>query len=284
MNNVKRRTKTIVLSIIISLLVFPIVLGFESRGNLLMQYGRNFVFCTVFGGPFLLIAGVPVHLLAGFIVEKSKRFKLTVSFLIHILPAAAIGFALFGEAAFLIGIPVISAAVFFAVDALIFRRVIQPVKIAGIVLLPVLIYGLMCLPQLIQKAEFRAIQNEPRPMAELTVNEQTSSIRLGTCWDSDDSSGCPIDREPYLLPTDDVGVAEFQVNGEAFAELNFLNTDRSFTLEVYYLTDNGVEKIKTDQNGFTLPDGIKEQVIKGTATMDNSQKVSFSVGIRSGNR
>ncbi|WP_411334801.1 hypothetical protein ACK1LH_06395 [Metabacillus indicus] len=284
MNNVKRRTKTIVLSIIISLLVFPIVLGFESRGNLLMQYRRNFVFCTVYGGPFLLIAGVPVHLLAGYIVGKIKKFKLTVSFLIHILPAAFIGFALFGEAAFLIGIPVISAAVFFAVDAVIYRRVNHPIKIAGVVLLPALIYVLMCIPQLIQKAEFRAIQNEPEPMAELTVNEQTSPIRLGTCWDSDDSSGCPIDREPYLLPTDDVGVAEFQVNGEAFAELNFLNTDRSFTLEVYYLTDNGVEKIKTDQNGFTLPDGIKEQVIKGTATMDNSQKVSFSVGIRSGNR
>ncbi|KEZ52485.1 hypothetical protein [Metabacillus indicus] len=283
MNNMKR-TKTIVLSIIISLLVFPAVLGFENSENLLMEYARNFVFCTVYGGPFLLIAGVPVHLLAGFIVEKIERFKLTVSFLIHILPAAAIGFALFGEAAFLIGIPVISAAVFFAVDALIFRRVIHPAKIAGIVLLPVLIYGLMCIPQLIQKAEFRDIKNEPRPMAELTVNEQTSSIRLGSCWDSDDSSGCPIDREPYLLPTDDVGVTEFQVDGEAFAELNFLNTDRSFTLEVYYLTDDGVEQIKTDQNGFTLPDGIKEQVIKGTATMDNSQKVSFSVGIRSGNR
>ncbi|MGD6793131.1 hypothetical protein [Metabacillus indicus] len=282
MNNVKR-TKTIVLSIIISLLVFPIAVGFENNGNLLMEYARNFVLCTMYGGPFLLVIGVPVHLLAGYIVEKSKRFKLTVSFLIHILPAAIIGFALFGEAGFLIGIPVISASVFFAADAVIYRRVSRP-AIAGIVLLPVLIYGLMCIPQLIQKAEFRAIQNEPEPMAELTVNEQTSPIRLGTCWDSDDSSGCPIDREPYLLPTDDVGVAEFQVNGEAYAELNFLNTDRSFTLEVYYLTDNGVEKIKTDQNGFTLPDGIKEQVIKGTATMDNSQKVSFSVGIRSGNR
>ncbi|MEK3805426.1 hypothetical protein MHB63_02340 [Bacillus sp. FSL H8-0547] len=283
MNNMKR-TKTIVLSIIISLLVFPIALGFENNGNLLMEYARNFVFCTVYGGPFLLIAGVPVHLLAGFIVGKVKRFKLTVSFFIHILPAAIIGFALFGEAGFLIGIPVISASVFFAADAVIYRRVSHPAKIAGVVLLPALIYVLMCIPQLIQKVEFQAIQNEPEPMAELTVNEETSPIRLSTCWDSDDSSGCPIDREPYLLPTDDVGVAEFQVNGEAFAELNFLNTDRSFTLEVYYLTENGVEKIKTDQNGFTLPDGIKEQVIKGTATMDNSQKVSFSVGIRSGNR
>jgi hypothetical protein len=85
------------------------------------------------------------------------------------------------------------------------------------------------------------------------------------------------------LPTDDVGIVEFQVDDKANVHINLKDTDQTYEIEVYYLKEEKTKKITAKKNSFALPKDIQEQVVKVNVRMKNTQMLSFSFGIRNGN-
>jgi hypothetical protein len=186
------------------------------------------------------------------------------------------------------GIPVIVAAIFFAVDEILQKERNIGIK-AFFALVPMIITGIVLAPSILEKAETKRVMHEmdmngpPQPV--INVNGMTADIeRPNACWDSDGSTGCPINKDPYILPIDPVGIDEFKVSGGIKVKIKMNNTDQDFILQAYYIHQNEAKEIKGKDNEFELPENIQEQVVQVTAIMGNTQRVSFVFGIRNGIR
>jgi hypothetical protein len=255
---VYRKIKVSVISIIISLLVLPFILGLELSPRdmeqdgilyLIKEYRNSILLYGFYALPFMVCLGVPVTLLAERSIKKVKKFKVILNFLIHIIPAILFGFFLFYKLPLLLmGIPVIVAAIFFAVDEILQKERNIGIK-AFFALVPMIITGIVLAPSILEKAETKRVMHEmdmngpPQPV--INVNGMTADIeRPNACWDSDGSTGCPINKNPYILPIDPVGIDEFKVSGGIKVKIKMNNTDQDFTLQAYYIHQNETKEIK----------------------------------------
>jgi hypothetical protein len=72
------------------------------------------------------------------------------------------------------------------------------------------------------------------PNPEVSVNEETAGIeKSSACWDSDESIGCPIDKDSLLLPLDHTGINKFNVAVDAKIRIAMKNTDLDYKFQVY---------------------------------------------------
>jgi hypothetical protein len=300
---VRRKLIVSFISITISLICLPFILGLELSAYQLEQEGilyffqeyfRKLFFYGIISIQFILIIGIPVTIFAGYITGKLIRFKTIVNFMIHTVPAFIFGILFFQEAFqetfpfYFIMIPVIIASIFFAVDEIYIRKKDRSNKFL-FALVPILLWGIIFMPGYLEQVKDTRTMNEinelPLPKPEVSVNEETAVIeKSSACWDSDESSGCPIDKDPLLLPIDHTGINEFKIAGEAKIRIAMKNTDLDYKFQVYYLQDGEVKRIDVSNKEFVLPANIQEQIVKVTAIMENSQRISFPIGIRNGNR
>ncbi|WP_139205992.1 MULTISPECIES: hypothetical protein [unclassified Bacillus (in: firmicutes)] len=167
------------------------------------------------------------------------------------------------------------------------RKEIQ-IKFRYLILIPYMLLGLSLIPNMITRVketmDYNIMHDQGPPIIDLYVNEEKVSVKPGTCWSPDGSEGCPIDRKPYLLPIDPVGIDEFVVSGEIIVKTKFMNSKDEYSMEAYYLDGNEIKEIHESNNSFILPENIRDQVVKVTITTEPSQKLSFSFGIRNRNR
>jgi hypothetical protein len=257
-------------------------------------YFRKLFSYGIFAIQFILIIGIPVTTFAGYITERIIRFKTIVNFMIHTVPAFIFGSLFFQEVFqetfpfYFIMIPVIIASIFFAVDEIYIRKKDRSKRFL-FALIPILLWGIIFMPGYLEKVKDTRTMNEidkrPLPKPEVRVNEETAIIeKSSACWDSEKSSGCPIDKDLILLPIGHTGINEFKVAGEAKIRIVMKNTDLDYKFQIYYLQDGKVRRIDVSNEEFVLPANIQEQIVKVTAIMENSQRISFPIGIRNGNK
>lgn len=271
------------LSILISILILPFALGIENLGMNFSDYLSAAMIFSIFATPYMVFFGVSVNVLAGYLIKKLSRYKILTNFFIHTIPALIISLMLFADAPGFIGLTVLVASIFFVVDTLIIYEVNQPYKKVLVCFVPLIIYILLLIPGIIGHIENAKIQQAGTPSVELTVNKKTATLIPSSCWNSGGSEGCTGDTEPYFLPTDDVGIVEFQVDDKANVHINLKDNDQTYEIEVYYLKEEKTKKITAKKNSFALPKDIQEQVVKVNVRMKNTQMLSFSLGIRNGN-
>jgi hypothetical protein len=73
------------------------------------------------------------------------------------------------------------------------------------------------------------INEPPLPKPEVSVNDETAVIgRSSTCWDSEESSSCPIDTDSILMPIGHTSINEFKVAGEAKIRIAMKNTELDY--------------------------------------------------------
>ncbi|MBX9975095.1 hypothetical protein [Cytobacillus firmus] len=281
----KKKLFVSLISIIICILFLPLVLGAEYHINFIQEYIGLMIFYGIYTLPFLVFLGVPINILSGFVLKRFNRLKIFINFLLHTIPALIIGLFMFSNGPFaLICIPILISSIFFVIDTLVFQKEQKSRKKYTVIILPFTILLILLIPSFINEWEFVAIQKEEKPVVELNVSGEVVNIKPSTCWDSDNSSGCPADDEPFLLPIDPFVKNEFYVANEAIVKVNIPNTKRKYTITVFYIDEKATKKITVKGNKFILPAHIPEQAVKVIATMDSSQKVSFNFGIRNGNR
>lgn len=287
MNNTlifKKKLFVSLISIVICILCLPLVLGGEYHNNFIQEYIGFMIFYGIYVLPFLVFLGVPINFLSGFVLKRFNRFKNLINFLFHAIPALIIGLFLFPGGSFeLICIPILVSSIFFVIDTLVFQKEQKSRKKYTVTILPLTIWLILLIPSFIDEWEYAAIQKEATPQVELNVSGEVVKITPSTCWDSDNSSGCPVDDEPFLLPIDPFLKNEFYVADEAIVKVNIPNTKRKYTIDVFYIEENATKKITVRGNKFILPAHIPEQAVKVIATMDSSQKISFDFGIRNSN-
>lgn len=281
----KKKIIVSLISIVISILILPLILG-EYGNNFIHDYLGLILIYSLFASPFMILLGIPVNIIAGFVLKKVTRFKPFINLLLHSVPALIIGVILFNEEFFLIFIPVFISSIFFVVDTLVFLRESTSKKKYFVLIVPFIFLLTLLTPNLIDKWQFSQIQNEELPLVELDVNGEVVEITPNTCWDSDGSNGCPVDNKPYLLPIDPIGINEFNVEKEVEIKtrVHIPNSKRDYSISVFYIDGKKIKDLKVEGNEFLIPTHIQEQVVKVNITMDNSQKVSFQYGIRTGNR
>lgn len=281
---IKKKLFVSLISIVIAILGLPLVLG-EYHTSFIQEYIGTMIFYGFFATPYMVFLGASVNILSGFVLKRISRFKMFINFLLHTIPALIIGFVMFSGGPFvLICIPILVSSIFFTVDTLVFQKEQKSRKKYTVIILPFAIWLILLIPNFVDKLEFAEIQKEEIPRVELNVNGEVVKIKPSTCWDSDDSSGCPVADEPFLLPIDPVGINVFDMADEAEVKVSIPNTKKKYTLTVFYIDENVTKKLTVKGNKFTLPAHIHEQVVMVTATMDSSQKVYFYFGIRNGNR
>ncbi|MBM7660290.1 nitrate reductase NapE component [Bacillus mesophilus] len=286
----KKRIKVWTVSLLLSLLALPIVnvlietfvLNGE-EGSFFTNVQFLFMVFAVYATPVIILTAIPVQLLAAYVAGKAKRFKVLLSFLIHIIPAVQIG--LFGGIGF-ISLTVLVALIFFTVDYLIMYKETS-IKFRYLLFVPFSLLLLFSVPDLLNRTEdaidYNLIKAKETPNVHLTVNEEKITIKPSSCWSSDDREGCGKDTEPYLLPIDPIGIEELAVSGDVEVVVT-VEDEESYTMNAYYLDGNEVVQVDVTGNTFTLPSHIHEQVVKVSVTTDMQQILSFSFGIRNGNR
>jgi hypothetical protein len=277
---IKNKLFVSLISIVISILGLPLVLG-EYHSNFIQEYIGMTILYGIFALPYIVFVGTPVNVLSGFILKRISRFKMFINFMLHAIPALITGLFVFP---YIIGIPILVSSIFFVVDTLVFQKEQKSRKKFTVIVLPFAIWFILLIPVFIDKRESAAIQKEEIPRVELNVSGEVVKITPSTCWDSDDSSGCPVDNKPFLLPIDPFVKNEFYVVDESVVEITIPNTKRKYTINVFYIDGNETKKLTAKDNKFILPAHIPEQAVKVIVSMDSSQKVSFKFGIRNGNR
>ncbi|APH06572.1 hypothetical protein A9C19_18675 [Bacillus weihaiensis] len=274
-----------ILSVGISLILFPFLLGMEnSLKGPIFSYIEAFIMYAIFSLPYLILIGVPVHIVSRVATKNMKTYKWVTSFFLHVIPALLIGYFLFKNTLFFLGSTVVISVIFFSVGYLLNSIGASKRQKLIIALLPFILWLLILIPTILTETTNKALMNEPNPEVEVLVNETSFKPRPSFCWNSDGSAGCFEDKEPFLLPIDPIG-EEIQTNGDVTVKVLLHNTERSYTIEAYYFDEeNSIQKVTGDPHSFTLPQHIQEQAVKVIATMDSSKKGSFFIPIRTGNR
>jgi hypothetical protein len=125
----------------------------------------------------------------------------------------------------------------------------------------------------------------PIPLVSIDGTTLTIQETYNMCWKITESC-MEEDDEPFLLPIDTTVLKEIRVNDKENISIELKNKERAIkSLNVYYIDDKKVKSV-TYKGGkdFTLPSNIPEQAVKVTVEMEDTQKFSFSFGIRNGNR
>ncbi|KAA0542757.1 hypothetical protein FZW96_21180 [Bacillus sp. BGMRC 2118] len=270
-----------IISIVISILLLPLLMG-GFHTNFLQEYVHTLLLYSIYGIPFMVFLGAPVNILSGFILERNFQFKLFINFLIHVVPALVVGIFMFSGGPFLI-ICLFVSSIFFVVDTIVFKKNQDSNKLYFVILLPFFVWLFIYIPNYINKLEFSQIQNREPAIVELNVNGEIQEVRASACWDSEGSSGCPIDDEPILLPIDAAMSNEFKLTDETEVSVNIHNREKYTKMQVFYLDEHVTKKVTTEGNKFILPDNLQDQVVKVSVTMDDSEIISFNFGIRYSN-
>ncbi|CAG9621514.1 hypothetical protein [Sutcliffiella rhizosphaerae] len=230
----------------------------------------------------IFIIGIPVNVCAGIITKQIGKFPITINFFLHILPALIIDIYLFKMIPY--GLSVLIASIFFVVDTLFFHSPKNILSKTSLLIVPIILFMVLAFPRIMDEHNFNQVTKDGTPDIELTVNNETVIIQPSSCWSSAGSQGCQFDTIPYLLPLEWDGIDEFFIEGEVTIEMKFESSLQVIELTTDYLYEDNLVKIDATNNRFVLPADIKEQVVVVNATLENSQKLMFTFGIRNGNR
>jgi hypothetical protein len=296
----KQKIRVSVIAISISFLLLPILYPIDLPFGLTLlevimsgveNYLRGFFLYLSVGIVFIGVIGIPVNLLAGILVQKSKRFKHLVNFVIHLLPAFMVSvFFNFWEVPF-IEIPVIVASIFFVVDEVIYLKInLKRKGYALILLVPILMYFIFNGPGILQNLEGKQTAdniNKKGPPT-ITLEVQGKKIpwkeQVGYCWSSHD--GCVEDTEPFLLPIDPIGITELTISGPTEFKFIFGNSVGDPEIILYYMEDEfeTIKAIRVVNSQVEIPATIPEQAVKVVAKWDNNEMVNFLIALRTGER
>ncbi|RLQ94555.1 hypothetical protein [Falsibacillus albus] len=277
---IKRKFIGIPLAIIISLFILPLIIGMEQ------SYGESLISYGAFALPFILLFGVPVHIISTFLALKVPRYKTLLNFVIHIGSAYLVAFLLFKSEWYFISVCTASiAAIFFAVDEVLFRPNNSRIKKVLLSLVPIAVWAAVYSPIMIgsiqAKHTLAEINKEGKPIPEITVNGETKSFLKATyCWDSDNSSGCPENDHPFLLGKHDSEKYIFDAPGKSNISIHLKGTKQDYSLVIYYIEGNETKKLTTKKHQFSLPADVPDQYVKAMVITENSRKISLWFGIR----
>lgn len=293
---IKRKLLVSFISIVLSILLFPFILGMEYswfQSEFLEAYLNSLFWLGLFN-LMVLLAGIPVTFVAGFITSKMSENKYIVllNLFIHLTPGIIIlavskpSTSLFF---FIIpGVPLFVGSIFFAVDELLRRKKHKFNGLIGIFLIPLVACGAIVFPsnlnQAADKKQMEVINETPIPEVEVTYNGTIAHlVNLTDCWELEHSD-CEDQKDPFLLPIDPTGLTEYKVQGtpELLVKLN--ETEAKYTLRAYYLVDGKIEKINGKGNKIKFPPNLQEQAIRIVVQQDNNRKLFFHIGFRTGIR
>jgi uncharacterized membrane protein YeaQ/YmgE (transglycosylase-associated protein family) len=282
---IKSKSKVISISILLVLILAPILFPLETYLQTLGIY-------TFAGGLLMLMVGVPVTFIAGFITTRVSRFSLLLNIILHVIPAFIVGLCLNTghfhiESLFFIGIPVFASAIFFVVDEIIFHKknLIKKTR-KYIFLFPIAVYLLFAGPVFIKgfvaKHAAEQIKQKEVPTVTLHFNNQYIPIKSSYCWTSD-GEGCVYETEPFPLPEESVdGVKEIQLSIPGTLDFQFDNSKGEPTIYAYLFDGNEKKKLKEIGTSIDLPSDIPEQGIKFVVKWDNNETIWFLIGVRTG--
>ncbi|MFQ3544583.1 hypothetical protein Q7A53_10870 [Halobacillus rhizosphaerae] len=230
--------------------------------------------------PFILIIAVPVNLLSHYITYRITKSSSLIHFLIHTVTAFSAGLLFFQSVSMGFNTSLVGIFVFAADIWLQKRPIGKPVKIL-LILLPLTVAIGLFIPNVLNYMEFESIKKKEQPVVHLTVGEHNTTIKHPTtCWDNDDSNGCAIPDTPYLIHQDPVSAHVFPVKAAPQIQVDLSPVEEPFDMQVFFLNKGTVQEMKVDGGHVTLPNSLKAQVVRVTATLSDSRKVSFSFGIQ----
>ncbi|MGG4490488.1 hypothetical protein [Metabacillus idriensis] len=222
---------------------------------------------------FIFAIGTPVSILAYYIVRNKGESRRTLNFSIHMLSSTAAGLIFFHEIYPLVIITVLSGFLFFLGDEwVLYRkslksgrfRVWKAAAAAGIIACTAAPIYLLSEDESAEVAE--TVDLSKPPVISVEWNETTLS-RIKPEYCKFKRKDCTRDKEPYYI--NDVKGEAIDIYYANTFRLNMSNRLEDPEYEIYYLEGEQVKQLESVNGIFVIPDGLKDQIIKGNAVWEN---------------
>lgn len=297
----KRKVLVSLISIILSLFIFPFILGIEysgfqygpfELGGFFKAYFNSFMWFGLINSTVLL-AGIAVTFISGVIIKKigENKFIVIVNLLIHLIPGIIIlliSIPFPSEFFIFQGIPLLVGAIFFAVDELLQWKIHKFNGLIAIILVPFILWGVIVFPSMLDQAEDKkhltVVKETPIPEVVVTYNgEKGNLVNLSDCWEHENSV-CEDEKDPFLLPIDSTGLTEYEVRNAPELKVTLKGTEEKYKIRAYYEQNGEIKKANGKGNKIKFPSNLQEQAVRVIVHQDNDQRLSFHIGFRTGIR
>lgn len=297
----KHKMLVSLISIVLSLLIFPFILGTE-YSNIPGEHFRLDDFFNAYSNSFMwfallnsivLLAGIVVTFIAGFIIKKigENKYIVLINLLIHILPGLVILIISSPISVnFLIikGIPLVVGSIFFAVDELLQWKKHKFNGLIALILIPFIIWGIIIFPSILDQVEdkkhLKVVEETPIPEVVITYKgEEGKLVNLSDCWEHENSV-CEDEKDPFLLPIDPTGLTEYEVRDTPELKVTLKGTKEKYKIRAYYIQNGDTMQAIGKGNKIEFPSNLQEQAVRIIVHQENNQRLSFHVGFRTGIR
>lgn len=241
---------------------------FTSRPSL-----EDMAFLLFYISSFIFAIGTPVSILAYYIVRNKGESRRALNFSIHMLSSSAAGLIFFREVYPLVMITVLSGFLFFLGDEwFLYRkglksgrfRVWDAAAAAGIIACaaaPIYLISANDSPEAVETVDL----SKP-PVISVEWNETTLN-RIKPEYCKFKRKDCTKDKEPYYI--NDLKGETIDIYYANTFRLSASNRIEDPEYEIYYLDGEQVKQLESVNGVFVIPDGLKDQVIKGNAIWEN---------------
>ncbi|WP_191562362.1 hypothetical protein [Metabacillus idriensis] len=271
-------------SLFINIIFFiSVLMQSNTFHGLFSELTSLFIFISI----FIFMLGLPVSILAYFIVRDMEDSRMAINFVIHIGSSVIIGFLLFKVLFFFVILTFVAGFLFFIGDEVfIFQnehtRKINKLWSAVSVLLLILVISapiLWIFPnQDANLNEADAIDKNLPPGLTLIWNE--SSIKnISPVHCKQEEKECQADRAPYKLPEAGANLDIVDSYYTNTVEFEITNRIEEPSYEFFYLEGAKVKKIGLVDNKLVIPYGLKAQVMKGNLIWED-EVLSFSIAVK----